>query len=195
MRRTISAGGVSLSIAVAVLMLTSGLDGQTRSAGAYAAPRTAWGSPDLQGIWTTDDGRSTPLQRPADLGDRRYLTDEEFAIVKQHTVRGDEIASRIDALRALSEVIRHHHERVDGNGYPDGLQGDDIPLFSRIISVADTYDALTSVRPYRESVDQQAAIAELRRVRGKQLDPRCVDAFIASLGRAASTSQMAERAA
>jgi len=91
MRRTISAGGVSLSIAVAVLMLTSGLDGQTRSAGAYAAPRTAWGSPDLQGIWTTDDGRSTPLQRPAELGDRRYLTDEEFAERKRRDdeTRGD----------------------------------------------------------------------------------------------------------
>jgi len=127
------------------------------------------------------------------LGKRGPLTEEEFAIVKQHTVRGDEIARRIDALRPLSTVIRHHHERFDGSGYPDGLQGDAIPLLSRIIAVADTYDAITSGRPYRDAVEQQAAVTELRRVRGEQLDPRCVDAFIASLRRPSSES--AERAA
>ncbi|HWQ28608.1 MAG TPA: HD-GYP domain-containing protein [Dehalococcoidia bacterium] len=111
------------------------------------------------------------------------LTEDEFAIIKQHAARGDDIASRVAALRPLRRAIRHHHERWDGRGYPDGLAGDDIPLFARIIAVADTYDALTSPRPYRAALDREAALAELRRVRGEQLDPRCVDAFLRALDR------------
>ncbi|HXF50756.1 MAG TPA: HD-GYP domain-containing protein, partial [Dehalococcoidia bacterium] len=111
------------------------------------------------------------------------LTDEEYAVIKRHASRGDEIAGRTPALRPLRDAIRHHHERWDGGGYPDGLAGEAIPLFARIIAVADTYDALTSPRPYRPALDHEAAVAELRRVRGTQLDPRCVDAFLRALER------------
>lgn len=111
------------------------------------------------------------------------LTDREYAIIKRHAARGDEIAGRVAALRPLRQAIRHHHERWDGRGYPDGLAGEAIPLFARIIAVADTYDALTSPRPYRSPLDRDAATAELRRVRGSQLDPHCVDAFLRALER------------
>jgi len=109
------------------------------------------------------------------------LNDEEFAIMQRHTARGHDIAGQVRVLRPLAPVIRAHHERLDGSGYPDRLRGDDIPLLARIIAVADTFDAMTSHRPYRAPLSRDAAIAELRRVSGIELDPRCVDALIASL--------------
>ena len=74
--------------------------------------------------------------------------------------------------------VRHHHERWDGNGYPDGLSREDIPLFARIIAVADSYDAITSSRPYRASLDRRQAIRELRKESGRQFDPEIVEAFL-----------------
>lgn len=109
------------------------------------------------------------------------LNDAEYGLLKTHTVRGHEIAQKVQALRPLAGVVRHHHEHYDGKGYPDGLSGDDIPLLSRIVSVADTYDAITSKRPYRDPRSPGEALAEIKRVRGTQLDPRCVDAFITVL--------------
>lgn len=123
------------------------------------------------------------------------LTSEEYAIVKQHALRGGEIAGRVKALRPLREAIRHHHERFDGGGYPDGLRGEAIPLLARIIAVADTYDALTSSRPYRPAGDHEAAFAELRRVSGTQLDPACVEAFLAGLRRAQANEPLQQRVA
>jgi HD-GYP domain-containing protein (c-di-GMP phosphodiesterase class II) len=111
------------------------------------------------------------------------LDEEEWAEVRKHAPRGDEIARRVDALRPLAPVIRAHHERLDGSGYPDRLRGDAIPVLARIIAVADTFDAMTSARPYRAPLDTDAALEELRRVRGIELDVACVDAFIASFGR------------
>ncbi|MEX0749674.1 MAG: HD domain-containing phosphohydrolase [Dehalococcoidia bacterium] len=115
------------------------------------------------------------------LGKPSKLTEEEFAEIKKHTGRGYEIATRIDVLREIAPVIRAHHERMNGSGYPDALRGDDIPMAARIIAVADTYDAMTSTRPYRPAMTHDAAIAELRRVSGVELDARCVDAFLSSL--------------
>jgi HD-GYP domain-containing protein (c-di-GMP phosphodiesterase class II) len=109
-----------------------------------------------------------------------HLTDVEYDEVKRHAARGGSIARRVDALRPLAHVIRAHHERYNGRGYPDGLAGEGIPLLARIIAVADTYDAMTSDRPYRQALSPDAACAELRRVRGTELDPACVDAFLAS---------------
>ena len=122
------------------------------------------------------------------------LTADEFAVVKTHTVQGHAIAQRIAALRGVAEIVRHHHERVDGGGYPDGLAGEEIPLLARIISVADTYDAMISGRPYRDAVSHVEAMAELFRVRGEQLDPRCVEAFAAEFAET-GTCEVAERAA
>jgi HD-GYP domain-containing protein (c-di-GMP phosphodiesterase class II) len=115
------------------------------------------------------------------LGKPGSLTEEETAEMRRHTQRGFEIAQRVPALRALAPVIRAHHERVGGTGYPDALIGEQIPLLARIIAVADSFDAMTSARPYRAAISREAAIEELRRVRGRELDPRCVDAFLAWL--------------
>ena len=99
--------------------------------------------------------------------------------MKRHAVRGDEIARRTNALRGLAPIIRAHHERMNGRGYPDGLSGDEIPLLARIIAVADTYDAITSNRPYRGARNPGEAAAELLRVSGSELDERCVTALLA----------------
>ncbi len=121
------------------------------------------------------------------------LTDEEFGVIKLHTIRGHEIAEQVKALRDLAEVIRHHHEHYDGTGYPDGLAGDEIPLLSRVITVADAYDAITSKRPYRDSRSHEQAMDEILRLRGAQFDPDCVDAFAAVFPelRAGETEQAA----
>ena len=112
------------------------------------------------------------LKKPA------RLTAEEFAEIKKHTVKGDEIARRTAALRDLAPVIRAHHERLNGRGYPDGLAGEEIPLLARIIAVADTYDAMTSDRPYRGACAHDDAVRELQRVAGSELDSRCVSALL-----------------
>lgn len=106
------------------------------------------------------------------------LTDEEFDEMRKHAVRSGEIARRVRVLRGVADAVRSHHERFGGGGYPDGLVGEAIPLIARIVSVADSYDAMTTTRPYRDALSHDAAIMELRRVRGTQLDPGCVDAFL-----------------
>lgn len=108
------------------------------------------------------------------------LTDEDWKHIRRHPVLGAEIISPITQLKELIPNIRHHHERYDGKGYPDNLKGEDIPLISRILAVADTFDALTSERPYRSGLADKAALEEMEVVKGTQLDPACVDAFITS---------------
>ena len=107
------------------------------------------------------------------------LTEEEFAVIKTHTTRGHEIAQQVPALRDLADVVRSHHERVDGSGYPQGLKGDEIPLLARIVAVADTYDAMTSKRPYRPARSHLEAMGEIVQAKGVTLDARCVDALVA----------------
>ena len=109
------------------------------------------------------------------------LTRAEFEIMKSHPVRSARILEKISALRNLIPGIKFHHERFDGLGYPDGMRGEDIPLFARIILIADTFDAMTSTRPYRLALDKEVALAELRNCAGTQFDPVLVDAFIASM--------------
>jgi putative nucleotidyltransferase with HDIG domain len=108
----------------------------------------------------------------------RKLTDEEWEIVKLHPEQGAKLVRRIEGYGPVAEIIHSHHERVDGRGYPGGLAGDDIPLGSRIIACADTYDVMTSRDSYRRPVSSEAAIVELRRVAGAQLDPRVVETFV-----------------
>jgi len=107
----------------------------------------------------------------------RKLSDEEWEIVKLHPEQGAKLVRRIDGYGPVAEIIHSHHERVDGRGYPNGLGGDDIPLGSRIIAAADTYDVMTSRDSYRRPVSSEAALAELRRVAGSQLDPQVVEVF------------------
>jgi len=105
------------------------------------------------------------------------LTDEEFAVVKLHPTDGAEMVSVLGDAE-LTEIVRHHHERLDGNGYPDGLAGDQIPLGARIIAVADTFDAITSVRPYRPAAAHKKALDVIAKEAGSQLDPAAVRAFL-----------------
>jgi putative nucleotidyltransferase with HDIG domain len=106
------------------------------------------------------------------------LSDEDWEIVKSHPEQGARLVSQIDGYGPVAEIILAHHERIDGTGYPHGISGEDIPKLSRMISVADTYDVMTARDSYREPVSSEAAIAELRRVSGTQLDAEYVELFI-----------------
>ena len=103
------------------------------------------------------------------------LTPEEWAIIKEHPADGANLVATMTTLRQLVPAVRHHHENWDGTGYPDGLRGDAIPLASRIIMFADTFDAMTTKRPYRGPLDEQAVRGELVRCRGRQFDPEITD--------------------
>ncbi len=105
------------------------------------------------------------------------LTAPEFEVVKQHPVRGHLIIRNVRSLQSEIAGVRHHHERMDGSGYPDGLQGDEIPLMARIIAVADVFDAITSARPYREGWTVDEALAQIDREAGAKLDVDCVAAL------------------
>jgi putative nucleotidyltransferase with HDIG domain len=111
------------------------------------------------------------------------LTPSEWANVQAHVQASIDILAGIDAFRPYLEGIRHHHERFDGSGYPDGLAGDEIPLDARIIAVADAFDAMISQRPYRPSLSGADALAELRRASNSQFDPAVVEAFAGTLTR------------
>ncbi len=106
------------------------------------------------------------------------LTGEEFEIVKKHPAQGAKILEGIEQLKAEIPLIRHHHERVDGKGYLNGLKGEKIPLGARILHVADSYDAMMSDRPYRPPMGTKYAISELEKHKGTQFDPQVVDAFL-----------------
>jgi ribonuclease P protein subunit RPR2 len=105
------------------------------------------------------------------------LTPEEYALIERHPVIGSEILQGVDFLHEAVQVVRHHHERWDGGGYPDGLRGEDIPLSARVFAVADALDALTSERPYRPAVSWADARTEIRRSAGSHFDPAVVTAF------------------
>ena len=111
------------------------------------------------------------------------LTEEEYAAIQLHPMRGLEIVREIGFLNEALTGIVHHHERMDGRGYPMGFAGLEIPEFARIIAVADAFDSMTSKRAYRGAVRLPDAIAELRKCAGSQFDPRIVDAFICALDR------------
>src|SRR3954451_2264508 len=111
------------------------------------------------------------------------LTDEEYEIVKKHPAQGAKVVRGVDGYGPVADIILAHHERIDGRGYPNGIAGDDIPLASRMISVADTYDVMTARDSYRDPVSPAEAVAELRRVSGAQLDAQLVELFIKILER------------
>jgi cyclic di-GMP phosphodiesterase len=111
------------------------------------------------------------------------LTAEEFELVKQHPVIGAQILAPVRSLEAHISGIKYHHESWDGSGYPDGLKGEAIPMTARIICVADSFDAMTSTRPYRPGRTLEEAVIEMRRCGNVQFDARCVEAFIQILQR------------
>jgi putative two-component system response regulator len=111
------------------------------------------------------------------------LTADEFEVIKSHTQVGARILSGSGhpLLQLAEQIARTHHEHWDGSGYSPAMRGEEIPLVSRIVAVADVYDALTHARPYKKAWSVEDALAEIQRQRGRQFDPRIVDAFVAML--------------
>jgi putative nucleotidyltransferase with HDIG domain len=106
------------------------------------------------------------------------LSDEEFAIIRRHPVIGADILRPVPSMARILPIVYHHHERMDGRRYPEGLKGDSIPLWARITAVGDTYHALTSNRPYREGMEKSKALQIIREASGSQLCPDCVEVFL-----------------
>lgn len=109
------------------------------------------------------------------------LADEEYALVKNHPERGYELVKELHFFKKFLPVIRYHHERYDGKGYPTGLKGEEIPLHARIMAITDAFDAMTSDRSYRMGMEMKEAVEELTRYSGTQFDPRLVNIFIEAL--------------
>ena len=109
------------------------------------------------------------------------LTPEEWSIMRRHPVIGAQIVAPFEFFTTGALVVRHHHERFDGSGYPDGLAGSGIPLGARIVAIADVYDALTSDRPYRPAMSVETALAEVRAQAGRGLDGELVQVFVESM--------------
>jgi putative nucleotidyltransferase with HDIG domain len=105
------------------------------------------------------------------------LTPEEYERIKEHSTEGARIVARLGRLREAVPIIRHHHERWDGRGYPDGLAGNEIPLAAAVVGLADAWDAMTTERPYHRALDLDEAFTEVREGRGTQFGPEVVDAF------------------
>jgi len=122
------------------------------------------------------------------------LTRQEMRYVQSHSVKGERILHSLGFLDRIRRVVRHHHERWDGGGYPDGLKGEEIPFLSRIMLLADSWDAITSGRPYRAARPRAEALDELKRGAGKQFDPTMVDVFVQMQEKAAAGQQPAPTA-
>jgi putative nucleotidyltransferase with HDIG domain len=111
------------------------------------------------------------------------LTDEEWGTMRQHPVIGEQILLPVERMQGVARIVRHHHEKWDGTGYPDGLRGEAIPLGARILAAVDAYGAITDERPYKQARSHEDGIHELRRCAGQQFDPEIVDAFCRVLER------------
>ena len=117
------------------------------------------------------------------LGKRSALTDEEMDAMRAHPLIGVSIIGMVSFLKPIVPAVRHHHERWDGKGYPDKIAGEKIPYMARIVAVADTWDALTSKRPYQDPMTTEQALALMQNLRGKAFDPHIVDALCALVRR------------
>ena len=109
------------------------------------------------------------------------LTDEEYSEIKNHPSIGAHILAPATIFKDIVPIVKHHHEKYDGRGYPSQLAGENIPLFARIAAVADTYDAMTSKRPYRDELPLETVIAEIEKCKGTQFDPNIADVFLGIL--------------
>ena len=112
------------------------------------------------------------------LGKKEKLTEEDWKIIKQHPVTGAKILEPVKPMAKIIPYILHHHERYDGKGYPDGLAGENIPFYSRMIAIGDTFDAMTSDRPYRKGLPVQVALDEIKKNAGTQFDPHLAEVFV-----------------
>ena len=106
------------------------------------------------------------------------LDDNEFEVIKSHPVLGVGILGNVEFLQNVVPIIKHHHERYDGRGYPDKLKGTEIPYLARIVSIADTFDAMTTNRPYRKALTTEESLKEIEKCKGTQFDPELADIFV-----------------
>jgi putative nucleotidyltransferase with HDIG domain len=158
-----------------------GMRGHSRRVAVYAAltaQRIGLDRPEVERVRRAaaihDVGK---IEVPAEiLNSQDDLEDEEFARIQRHAVVGAAIVAELGD-EELTAIVRHHHERFDGRGYPDGLAGGEIPIGARIVAVADTFDAVTSVRPYRPPLTHPEALELIEAEAGAQLDPAVVAAF------------------
>jgi HD-GYP domain-containing protein (c-di-GMP phosphodiesterase class II) len=178
--------GVSMALAEALEKRDYYTGGHTNRVSSYCmaiGSQLNLGEKEMESLWLAsilhDVGKigveDRVLQKPG------QLDTEEFALMSRHSEYGSEILSHIKSHRAVIPGVRGHHEKYDGNGYPDQLKGSQIPLVARIISVADAFDAMTSDRPYRKALSHKQAFAELVRCKESQFDPDVVDAFLATV--------------
>lgn len=178
-----------------VTALAAALERKTR-AGAGQLMRSAWYARQVAAEMGLGPEERELVEKAALLHDvgklavpdeilqkRGPLSEEEMAVVRAHPAVGAKIVTRIPELAATAPIIAHHHEHVDGNGYPDGLVGDAIPQISRIILVSDAVDAMTTQRSYKSVISLQEALQELHRWSGRQFDKRVVDAFTTIVNR------------
>lgn len=174
-----------------LLALSAALDARDRETEGHSQRVTKWANAIGQQLQLSPE-ELTDLERGALLHDvgkigisdnillkAGPLTPEERELMNQHPKMGYEMLKGIPFLKNALAVVLHHQEMYDGSGYPAGLRGEQIPLGARIFAVADTYDAMTSMRPYRKALSHQQALREIVRCRGTQFDPRVVDAFVA----------------
>lgn len=179
-----SAEEIILSLALTVEARDAYTDGHCQRLAGYAV---AFGEalglpgPDLdalyRGGYLHDVGKigvpDAVLQKPG------KLTAAEFAAMKAHTIIGERLCGHLRSLRAVKPIVRHHHEHLDGSGYPDGLRGKAVPLLAQIVSIVDAYDAITTTRPYRDAGSKERAHEELRRDASRGLrDSALVETFI-----------------
>jgi len=115
---------------------------------------------------------------PEILSKEEKLSYEEWETIKKHTITGYQLLKSVDEYSHLAEAVLHHHEKLDGSGYPEGLNEEEIPLLSKIIAVADAYEAMTANRPYKETKTKKEAIEELKKYSGSQFDKKIVDVFV-----------------
>jgi HD-GYP domain-containing protein (c-di-GMP phosphodiesterase class II) len=176
-----------------VSALAGAVDARDTYTGGHSALVREW-SLKLARRMGLDDGRLSELSMGALLHDvgkigvedailRKPgpLTDEEYSQVKMHPILGARILAPLGSRHDIMAMVRHHHERYDGTGYPAGLKGEDIPVEARILSVADSYHAMTSARPYRDALPREVVVKELRKGRGTQFDPHIVDLLLECL--------------
>jgi len=176
--------GVSMALAEALEKRDYYTGGHTNRVSSYCmsiGSRLQLGEKEMESLWLAsilhDVGKIGVKDDVLQKAGR--LDENEFKLMSLHSQYGSEILSHIKSHRAVIPGVRGHHEQYDGNGYPDGLKADQIPLIARIITVADAFDAMTSDRPYRKALTNKQAYAELERCKGAQFDPEVVDAFVA----------------
>ena len=178
----------------AIKALAAAIDAKSHYTGCHSA-RMAELCLQIGGAMGLSEGRLNTLELAAHIHDvgkigtpdsvlmkSERLSDEEWADILRHPAMGADFLAGIDELAEVATIVRHHHEHIDGTGYPDGLKGEAIPLLARILSVADALEAMTSDRPYRAAITLESALDELRANSGTQFDPAVVEATIRVIG-------------